>query len=206
MDSGNLSEKELLSGCIQGSKEAWDAFVEKYTNLIYHTINKTFKTNTSDFFYQDITDIHNNVFLSLMENDYRKLKQYEGKNGCTVSSWLLVVTRNLALNYIKKLKKYIPLEDDTSDSANVIEKVPDPQQQPDEELSKKESWEMLKELIKDLNSKDVLFLKLCYEEELPPEEIAEMLSITVNNVYTRKKRIRENLIKIAKKKDLLQEY
>jgi RNA polymerase sigma factor (sigma-70 family) len=141
-----------------------------------------------------------------MENDYRKLKQYEGKNGCTVSSWLLVVTRNLALNYIKKLKTYIPLEDDTSDSANVIETVPDPQQQPDEELSKKESWEMLKELIKDLNSKDVLFLKLCYEEELPPEEIAEMLSITVNNVYTRKKRIRENLIKIAKKKDLLQEY
>jgi RNA polymerase sigma factor (sigma-70 family) len=206
MDSGNLSEKELLSACIQGSKEAWDAFVEKYTNLTYHTINKTFKTNTSDFFYQDITDIHNNVFLSLMENDYRKLKQYEGKNGCTVSSWLLVVTRNLALNYIKKLKTYIPLEDDTSDSANVIETVPDPQQQPDEELSKKESWEMLKELIKDLNSKDVLFLKLCYEEELPPEEIAEMLSITVNNVYTRKKRIRENLIKIAKKKDLLQEY
>ncbi len=206
MDSGNLSEKELLSACIQGSKEAWDAFVEKYTNLTYHTINKTFKTNTSDFFYQDITDIHNNVFLSLMENDYRKLKQYEGKNGCTVSSWLLVVTRNLALNYIKKLKTYIPLEDDTSDSANVIETVPDPQQQPDEELSKNESWEMLKELIKDLNSKDVLFLKLCYEEELPPEEIAEMLSITVNNVYTRKKRIRENLIKIAKKKDLLQEY
>jgi len=206
MDSDNLSEKELLNACIQGSKEAWDAFVEKYTNLTYHTINKTFKTNTSDFFYQDITDIHNNVFLSLMENDYRKLKQYEGKNGCTVSSWLLVVTRNLALNYIKKLKTYIPLEDDTSDSANVIETVPDPQQQPDEELSKKESWEMLKELIKDLNSKDVLFLKLCYEEELPPEEIAEMLSITVNNVYTRKKRIRENLIKIAKKKDLLQEY
>ena len=206
MDSDNLSEKELLNACIQGSKEAWDAFVEKYTNLTYHTINKTFKTNTSDFFYQDITDIHNNVFLSLMENDYRKLKQYEGKNGCTVSSWLLVVTRNLALNYIKKLKTYIPLEDDTSDSANVIETVPDPQQQPDEELSKNESWEMLKELIKDLNSKDVLFLKLCYEEELPPEEIAEMLSITVNNVYTRKKRIRENLIKIAKKKDLLQEY
>ena len=206
MDFDNLSEKELLNTCIQGSKEAWDAFVEKYTNLTYHTINKTFKTNTSDFFYQDITDIHNNVFLSLMENDYRKLKQYEGKNGCTVSSWLLVVTRNLALNYIKKLKTYIPLEDDTSDSANVIETVPDPQQQPDEELSKNESWEMLKELIKDLNSKDVLFLKLCYEEELPPEEIAEMLSITVNNVYTRKKRIRENLIKIAKKKDLLQEY
>ncbi len=32
MDFDNLSEKELLDTCIQGSKEAWDAFVEKYTS------------------------------------------------------------------------------------------------------------------------------------------------------------------------------
>ena len=34
-------EEKMLNACIQGSKEAWDTFVEKYTKLIYYVINKT---------------------------------------------------------------------------------------------------------------------------------------------------------------------
>jgi|TARA_B100002003_G_scaffold185121_1_gene173498 hypothetical protein len=45
MDFDNLSEKELINTCIQESKEAWDAFVEKYTELIYHAINKLLQDN-----------------------------------------------------------------------------------------------------------------------------------------------------------------
>lgn len=205
MDSNSLSEKELLNTCVQGSKEAWDAFVEKYTNLIYHTINKTLKTYYADHLYQDSSDIHNNVFLSLMENNYRKLRLYEGRNGCTVSSWLMVVTTNFTLNIIKKQKQHIPIEDNTTDNMDVIEKVSNPQQQPDEELSEKEYGEAFKELINDLNANDMLFLKLYYEKELPPEEIAEILNLTVSTVYSKKNRIREKLIKIAKKKNLLQD-
>ncbi len=206
MDSNSISEKELLNTCVQGNKEAWDAFVEKYTNLIYHTINKTLKTYYADHLYQNINDIHNNVFLSLMKNDYRKLRQYEGRNGCTVSSWLMIVTINLTLNSIKKTKAtYIPIEDNTTDNMDVIEKVSNPQQQPDEELSERENKEVLKELINDLNANDMLFLKLYYEEELPPEEIAEILNLTVSTVYSKKNRIREKLKKIAKKKNLLQD-
>jgi RNA polymerase sigma-70 factor (ECF subfamily) len=205
LDSNSLSEKELLNTCVQGSKEAWDAFVEKYTNLIYHTINKTLKTYYADHLYQDSSDIHNNVFLSLMENNYRKLRLYEGRNGCTVSSWLMVVTTNFTLNIIKKQKQHIPIEDNTTDNMDVIEKVSNPQQQPDEELSEKEYGEAFKELINDLNANDMLFLKLYYEKELPPEEIAEILNLTVSTVYSKKNRIREKLIKIAKKKNLLQD-
>jgi RNA polymerase sigma-70 factor, ECF subfamily len=205
MDFDRLSEKELLNACIHESKQAWDAFVERYTNLIYHAINKTLKTYHADSLYQDLDDIHNNVFLSLMENDYRKLRQYEGRNGCTVSSWLMVVTTNFTLNFIKKQKQHIPIEGNTTDSINIIESVSNPQPQPDEELSKKEYEEIFKELINDLNTNDMLFLKLYYEKELPPEEIAEILNLTVSTVYSKKNRIREKLKKIAKKKNILQD-
>ena len=205
MDSDNLSEKELLNTCIQGNKEAWDAFVERYTNLIYHTINKTLKTYHADSLYQDLDDIHNNVFLSLMENDYRKLRQYEGRNGCTVSSWLMVVTTNFTLNIIKRQKSYIPIDDATGDSMSVIEKISNPQPQPEEELADVEYGKILQELIKGLNTNDMLFLKLYYEKELPPEEIAEMLNLTVSTVYSKKNRVREKLKKIAKKKNILQD-
>ncbi len=205
MDSDSLSEKELLNTCVQGNKEAWDAFVEKYTNLIYHTINKTLKTYHADSLYQDINDIHNNVFLSLMENDYKKLRQYEGRNGCTASSWLMVVTTNFTLNIIKRQKSYIPIDDATGDSMGVIEKISNPQPLPEEELTDVEYGKILKQLIKGLNTNDLLFLKLYYEKELPPEEIAEMLNLTVNAIYSKKNRVREKLKKFAKKKNILQD-
>jgi RNA polymerase sigma-70 factor (ECF subfamily) len=140
-----------------------------------------------------------------MENDYRKLRQYEGRNGCTVSSWLMVVTTNFTLNIIKRQKSYIPIDVATGDSMGVIEKISNPQPQPEEELTDVEYGKILKELIKDLNTNDMLFLKLYYEKELPPEEIAEMLNLTVSTVYSKKNRVREKLKKIAKKKNILQD-
>ncbi len=75
----------------------------------------------------------------------------------------------------------------------------------EEEPSGKEYREVFKELINDLNTKDMLFLKLYYEKELPPKEIAEMLNLTVSTVYSKKNRAREKLKRIAIKKNLLQD-
>ena len=74
----------------------------------------------------------------------------------------------------------------------------------EEELSGKEYREVFKELINDINTNDMLFLKLFYEKELPPKEIAEMLNLAVSTVYSKKNRVREKLKKIVKKKNLLQ--
>lgn len=204
MDFAKLSEKDLLYECIHGNKKSWNAFVERYTNLIYHTIHKAFKTYHSDYLYQDLEDIHNGIFLSLMENGYKKLKQYKGINGCSVSSWLMVVTTNFTLNYFKRQKPYVPLEDTTGNNMSVLENIPNPKAQPDEKLAEAEHGEILGELIKDLNANDRLFLKLYYDKELPPEEIAEIMNLTVSAIYSKKNRIREKLKKIAKKKKILQ--
>jgi hypothetical protein len=34
-------EKALIAGCLKGDKAAWDAFVQQYSNLVYHAIKKT---------------------------------------------------------------------------------------------------------------------------------------------------------------------
>lgn len=78
MNFDKRSEKELLTACIQGDKKAWDIFVEKYTDLVYHTIHKTLNIYHPDFLYQELEDIHNSIFLSLIDNDYKKLRQYKG--------------------------------------------------------------------------------------------------------------------------------
>ncbi len=35
-------EQTLIAGCVHGDKAAWDVFIEQYSNLVYHTIKKTF--------------------------------------------------------------------------------------------------------------------------------------------------------------------
>jgi len=195
MDFDNPSEKELLKVCIQGNEDAWHAFVEKYTNLIYHTINRTLKFHNAVHLTQDSNDIHNDVFRSLLRDDYKKLRQYEGRNGCTVAGWLRIVTSNLTLNYTKKQRKYKLLEDDP----------PGPQDPPEGSIIMKEYKEILEELVKELNPKEILFYRLYYEEEHPPEKIAEIMGLKVGTVFGLKSRFIEKLKKIAKKKGFSQD-
>ncbi|HOF58469.1 MAG TPA: sigma-70 family RNA polymerase sigma factor [Syntrophorhabdaceae bacterium] len=206
MDSTSLSEKDLLNECINGNKKAWDSFVERYTNLIYHTINKILRLHNSDLLYDDIEDIHNSIFLSLMENNYKKLRQYRGIDNCSVSSWVMVITTNFTINHITRRKTYVSLDaEDPDKGQSALEALPDDSELPLERLNDKEQVNLLQELMSELIPNDRLFLKYYYEDELPPEEIASIMHLTVSAVYSKKSRIIDKLRNIAKERKILQE-
>jgi len=115
MKSGGNTEQDLLSACIEGNKHAWDTFVEKYTNLIYHTTRRVLDRYYADYLYNELEDVHNGIFLALIENNYKKLRQYQGLNGCSVSGWLVTVATNFTLNYLRVRKDHISLDYSTSD-------------------------------------------------------------------------------------------
>ena len=206
MGYDSFAEKKLLNECISGNKAAWDAFVERYTNLVYHTINKTLRIYNYDLLYDDIEDIHNSVFLSLIDNDYRKLRQYKGIDNCSVSSWIMVITTNFTINYITRRKIHVSLDDqDTDNEKPMIENVPDDRASPLKHLTDKERLGILQELVSGLQTNDRLFLKYYYDDELSPEEIATIMNITTSAVYSKKSRIIEKLRNIAKERRILQE-
>ena len=205
MDAKRLTDRELLDACIQSCEKSWDVFVEKYTNLIYHTIRQVLNTYRIELRTQQKNDIHNNLLLFLINDDYKKLRQYDGRNSCSVSSWLRVVTSNFVLNVVKQQKTQILLNNAT-DSVFEIEGLSEcREQQPDEGLLGKEHEDLFKEVICDLNANDMLFLELFYRKELSPKSIAGILGITINTVYSKKARIIKKILKIAKKKNLLQD-
>ena len=206
MDAENLTDRELLDACIQGSEKSWDVFVDKYTNLIYHTIRQVLNTYRVELRTQQKNDIHNNLLLFLIEDDYKKLRQYDGRNKCSVSSWLRVVTSNFALNVLKKQKSQVPLNSTTDRELEIEDLSVCREQRPEEGLLRKEHKELIDELTSELNANDMLFVDLLYRKELTPESIAEILSISINNVYSKKTRIKKKLIKIAKKKNFLQDF
>ena len=182
-------ENKLLEGCLAQDKGAWDTFVDRYSRLISHTIVQTLKRYLFTAENQIVDDLFQSVFLSLIEHNCKKLRQFQGK--CKFSSWLHIVTVHLTIDYLRK--KPDPLQSDD----DIAETIPNGNPSPDMLIEIKEQKMILEKIKKDLTSRERLFAKLCYDLELPTAEIVRILNITENNVYQLKNRVRDKMKKIV---------
>jgi RNA polymerase sigma factor (sigma-70 family) len=95
-------EKTLLAGCVTGDKAAWDAFVRQYSGLIYHTIKSTaalYRAETSQDFADDLFQ---EIFLSLVKDDFLQLRRFRGDRGCTLASWLRMIAARRTISQLRK--------------------------------------------------------------------------------------------------------
>jgi DNA-directed RNA polymerase specialized sigma24 family protein len=74
-------EKHLISGCLAGEKASWDAFVQQYSALVYHTIRKTLALHHAKANHETIEDLYQEFFLSIVRDDFKKLHQFRGSAG-----------------------------------------------------------------------------------------------------------------------------
>jgi len=192
-------EKRLINQCIQGSSEAWRHFVERYSSLVYYIIQRVKRSRAADMSNEEIGDLHNDVFLSMMEKNGRKLRQYEGKNGCSVSTWIRIITVRATIDYLRKKKiagAYTYAVSDPGQDCGACQ-----ERGPEELLEHKEERFILNEIISQLAPRDQLFLRLLYYDGIAPRDIAAIFNSTTNAVYSRGNYLR-NKMKIALKKKL----
>ena len=72
-DKSPEQEQALITRCLRGEKDAWEDFVRSYTRLVYFIINKLDQARAARLSREEIADLHNDVFLLLME---KKLSHY----------------------------------------------------------------------------------------------------------------------------------
>jgi len=77
-------------------------FVRQFSDLVYKSIQATLLVTQVRFNKQDLEDMHNTVFLQLFEDKCKKLRQFEGRNGCSLASWIKLVAGRIVLNYVRK--------------------------------------------------------------------------------------------------------
>src|SRR3989338_7605358 len=99
-----MDDFELIKGCITGDKASWDYFVEQFSRLIYDSIHRTFRKYGANLNEDVINDLHGDIFLSLLDNDYRKLRSFEGRNGCSLASFIRIIAVNKTIDYWRRLK------------------------------------------------------------------------------------------------------
>ena len=186
-------DRRLLSKCLAGDRGAWEKFVTRFSGLVYISVRDTLSSRGTFFSREDFEDLHNTVFLHLFENNCRKLSQYQGRNGCSPASWLRVVTVRMALNYVRDRGVHKALREDSQES---FENLSDQDREvlgPLALMEKAERQQALQDAMEFLSPRDRLFMKLHFEDGLVIEEVAEALSISIQNAYTVKHRAVQRL-------------
>jgi len=183
-------ERNLLAGCLQREKAAWDAFVLQYSGLVYHTIKKTFILYHTAPRTDQVEDLFQEFFLSILRDDFKKLRQFKGERRCSLASWIRVIAARLTIDFLRKQE---------SSKVEVTNNIPLEGSDPPLAVTQREEEEMLLQTLQSLSPRDRIFIDLCFRQGLPPDDIAAILKISVNAVYTQKSRILDKLRETLKK-------
>jgi RNA polymerase sigma factor (sigma-70 family) len=183
----NDEDKELLAGCFRGEIRAREAFVIRFSNLVYTTIQQIFKVQQISYSQQDIEDLHNTVFVRLLERHCRRLRQYKGKNGCSLPSWIRMISvrtvidnfrcRNDALSRKSKL-----------DAIQDLKELADERAEQWKILDRAEKMRLIEKGMEVLFPRDQLFIRLHFFKGLSIKEIASIIKVSENNAYLIKHR------------------
>jgi RNA polymerase sigma factor (sigma-70 family) len=185
-------DQRLLAACLTGDREAVAVFVRRFSGLVYYAVRYVLTSKGISFSTDDLEDLHNAVFLYLLEDNGKKLSQYQGKNGCSLASWLRVVTVRRVLNHMRDhhVQSTVPQKE------VFLEDLPDPDWEdlgPIALMEQAERMRFLRDAIQLLPPRDRLCIKLYFEDGLSLESIASTLNISVQTVYTLKYRAVQRL-------------
>jgi RNA polymerase sigma factor (sigma-70 family) len=183
----------LLASDPQGGDEcAWSEFLQAYSPVVLQG-SKPFGRE-----YDDTMDRYLFVVEHLRRNGYSRLRRYQPRPGCEFRHWLLVVTRNLCLDFHRHRygrPRGLPRHEQAM-RCRLVELRPSTDAlallaagaatEPDTMLQAAERVRLLREAVRELAPADRLLLKLRFEDELSAQEIARFLGLpSTFHVYRR---------------------
>ena len=186
--SGNDLDVALMLEVAQGDETAFEQLIERHQHLVIGTVAKMLG-NASD-----AEDIAQQVFIRL----WKCAPRYKPKAKFT--TFLLTITRNLIFNESRrKSRKKEYSIDEREDDFHL--QTPDPHgSSPDEGLLQQELRQAVDDAITSLPEKQRLAVILRRYEDMPYDEIAGILGLSVSAVKSQLFRARQTL------KESLQQY
>jgi len=191
---------KFVQSCLKGDKQSWSEFVSRYSRLIYNYIYSVLSVKGCSIFAEQVEDIFQEIFHSLIKDNYKKLSTFQGKNGCSLASWLRQVTINFTVDYLRKLKSVQSLDTQDEDGFSLGDTLKDSSASAVDFLNDQDKRKTLQECISLLESEEQYFLELFLNQGLSLEEIKDYLKINRGAVDMRKGRIFQKLQDCFKKK------
>jgi RNA polymerase sigma-70 factor (ECF subfamily) len=187
-----LSDEQLVQAVLAGEPAAWPSFFARYERLVISCIRKVMQRWGAPFNEEDLEDIVSATALNIVKDDYKKLRVFDATRGYKLSSWIGLIATNSAHD---ALRRRAPTEvwsavalDDTAPV-----RLESEEQLASEALEAEDEVRALRSAVAQLSPSDRLFVEYYFVQELEPEIIARLMSISINTVYSRKNKIREKL-------------
>jgi len=182
------SDSDIVIKSISGDMQIREEFVRRFSNLVYWSIQGALKAKTFHYSQSDLEDLHNTVFVRIFEKRCKKLRQYRGENGCSLTSWIRLVTVRIVLDHIRSSRREV-----LTQQKNVfpIDLMPDLQEDAPETwalMEMKERKRRVLDGLKMLLPRDQLFLKLHFLEGRSIREVAALLGLSEANAHSVKHR------------------
>ncbi len=197
----DTDELSLLAACIDGERRALDAFVSRYSRLVWFHVNNTLRRLRGRLDTERTDDLYQQVFVTLLEDDRRRLRLYRPDKGCSVASWIRIITIRTVINILRRDRHTVSLDDASRPIAVADEGI-----DPFTALTAggDQRWEaLLPALAEKLSGSDRLLLELIYTRRLDAAGIAAALQIKRSQVYVRKNRLIRRLRRHAEAAGLL---
>ncbi len=190
-----MDEQEFIQRCLRQDKATWDEFVNRYSRLIYNYIHSIFRIKGISPSSDTVYDLFQEIFLSLIKDNFHKLRQFKGKNNASLASWLRIITINFCLDYLKKEKKLsLSLEEDFGDEGFSLKDIlADQRILADRLLTDQERVRHLSECIDNLSSEDKYFLEMHIYQGINLRDLKVTLGISRSAIDMRKSRLIQKL-------------
>jgi len=190
-----MDEQEFIQRCLKQDKAAWDEFVERYSRLIYNYIFSVFKIKGLKISTDIANDLFQEIFLSLIKDNFHKLRQFKGKNNASLASWLRIITINSSLDYLKREKQaQLSLDEEIADEGACLKDIlADRGISAKQLLSDQERLQHLFECIDSLSIQDRYFLEMHIYQGVNLRDLQNNLGLSRSAVDMRKFRIIQKL-------------
>jgi RNA polymerase sigma-70 factor (ECF subfamily) len=178
-------ESALLHAMLAGRESAWREFHARYDRLILRCVAKVLGRSASQ---DDIREVCATLLVQLLTNDMRRLRMFDPERGARFSSWIGLLAVHCAHDFLRSERR-----EEHRAPLSEAEIVASDHLSPFDHVAQKERAEHLYRMLSALPAKDREFVALYFGEELPPEQIAERMQISVKTVYTKRHKIQSRL-------------
>ncbi|MCG2713372.1 MAG: sigma-70 family RNA polymerase sigma factor [Candidatus Omnitrophica bacterium] len=188
-----MSDLEFAQSCVKGDKQSWIEFLSRYSHLIYNYIYSVLAVKGRNFSDHQVEDIYQEIFHALIKDNYKKLSTYQGKNNCSLASWLRQVTINFSIDYLRRFKSTISIDAENEGGFSLQDTLASLSMGAVEFLNDQDRRKTLHECIDLLDTDEQYFMELFLEQGLTLELIRDHLKLNRGAVDMRKSRVFQKL-------------
>jgi len=186
----NPEEQHLLSRVFANEPGAFEALLERYRPLIY----SVFWSPGLDFPRDYHDDLFQGFVLKLASNDYHKLRAFEGRNACSLATFLQVVATRFALDERRRWRRQprSPGRGGRDESEPVFEHEDPNAPTPDVPSLDREQADAFHNLLFSLDWKRVSAVLWVFRD-VTREQIAEVMGTSRANIDALYKRAKDQM-------------